>query len=231
MEPLNQIERRLKLAKPQPPKLDAVALERIAGSLLVGSAGAKPASQTAVRLPEDRRRRPSRSWVTIASACTCGAIAGSVATMLIMMSRIGSNGDPIGPAVQNEGRLSPPTAGAEVSLAVAPPLERRGSPALRGATQVDKDAPVLAMLVDPSGSGRWRHGIESSTLRAGMHLAKDATAASDILSSATPTAVQAPPDDGSPRATKSEVVPSVSPEITREQILDDLLREMSGAVL
>jgi cell division septation protein DedD len=151
-----------------------------------------------------------------------------------MMSRIESNGGLNGPAFQNEDRLSPPTVRREVSPAVAPAVERQDSLPRRDATQPDKDAPVLAMLVDPSGGGYGRYGMGSSTLRAGMHLVKDMRAPSDILPPATSPAKQAPPGDGSPQAKaskKPESPPTASPEITRESILDDLLREMSGAVL
>jgi len=231
-ERLNQIERRLKQARPRPPNLDAAALEQIARSALAGSTGAQPASPMTVRPRGHQWRRPSRSLAAVASAWTCGAIVGSLATMLLM-SRIGSNGAAVGPAVHNEDRLSLPTASREVPYAVAPPLERRDATRARNAMPPDKDALALAMLIDPSGSSPWWNGTESSPLRAGMHFAKDTRAAPDVLPSATPTAKPTPPDNGARQAKtpkKSEAAPAC-PEITRERILDDLLREMSNAVL
>lgn len=232
-ERLNQIEHRLRQARPRRPNLDAMALERMARSVLADPGGDRPAAVTAAGPRGDRRRRPARSLAIVASAWACGAVVGSLATMLLA-GRTGASGDQSGPAARNEQRLSPPTASKEPAVAVAPPLEHRNASPPRNAVQPDKDAPVLAMLADPWGSGRWWHGIESSTLRAGMHLAKDTGAASDILPPGTLTAKQAPPGAGSPQAEtwkKSEPAPFACPEITREQILDDVLREMSGAVL
>jgi hypothetical protein len=232
-ERLRQIERRLKQARPRPPDLDAMALEQLAGSALPDHRCTEPAVRITARQRGRQGRRLSLSLVTVASAWACGALVGSLATTLLM-GRIGVNDDPIRPVAQNEERLSPVAADRVPAPAVSPPVERGEPLPSRKPIEQDKESAVLATLVDPLDSDLpWRR-IESSTLRAGMHFRKAARGASDLLPSTTATAKQAPPAEGSPQGriwNGSEPAPSADREVTRERMLDDMLREMSGAVL
>jgi hypothetical protein len=232
-ERLQQIERRLKRARPRPPEFDATALEQLARTALADPRGVEPAAVVAARPRGERRRGRARSLATIAAVWACGALVGSLATMLLM-SRIRANDDPIRPVAQNEERLPPPAAGPEPAPAEAPPIERRSPSSPGGATASNSDAVLLAALADPSGGDLLWRRIERTTLRAGAHFRKDLRGASEPLSPTTTAAKQSPPAAGPPQTKAwpdSEPTPSVRPDVTRERMLDGMLREMSGAVL
>ena len=214
-ERLDAIERRLKAARPRPPRLDMVALERRAAERPVPAAIDRGG----------RSRRFYRRVAVVAASWACGAIAGAL-VMYVAMSRSTPGADSTTatarveketPAPSTRGPIAAPGGEGETEAEA----ERHDDPIpVEAPESLKADDALLAMIIEQWAAADSGLGAERPAFRAGMHL--------------VPIAVEPGRTDRPPRAVRQRTVtPELDPgphrPITRDRLLDDLLREMSAS--
>lgn len=226
-ERLQRVERRLKTARARSPRLDMAALEA-----MLASGRGVPGTDTTSSTRGGRALGRYRRLVIAAGNWTCGALVGSLVTLLLVPG-VGRDGGPVGPSAQFD-RCQPAGAGGQVAASDVARAENRQSPpptaSPRAATMPSADAAVLAMLADPLGNGRL--GPEGPTLRAGMHHASGLQAGRPHPKTAAPSPPRSEDIPQRAGAIGEPQAGSVShPEMTRDQLLEELARELPGLVL
>ena len=210
LERLDEIERRLKRARPRPPRLDAIALERLARQTTVGDAA---------KMPLRRGRRLWHRVAVVAGSWACGAVVGSLA-MFVLISRAAPDIDSTNKTVGLEEETPAPAARNQ---------DMAGD-AGRDFEAPHLDATVLALISDPLLGGGSSYRWDGPVLRAGMHLVKNAPGPS-LVERTTDTAREPRRDDRQRYGETPKPYPGPAPPITRDRLLRDLLSEMPELVL
>lgn len=257
-QPLGEIERRLKRARPRPPRLDAAALVRQARA----AADEPPADRPAIAARRRRRTRVGRRFVrrvALAGSCwACGALVGALAMFVALSNRPASEpqrgvppspaataggvevqeGSPAAPVDQTPADAVARNAAKPDSTAVA--ADHQGPPASSaGPSLAERDPPredrtlPWSTVVEPFAARRPARRSERLPLRAGTRLEDVATTAADPW---LPTAVASRDSwsDQGPRGDRPLALPSdyVAPAaVTREHLLEDVLRDIPGVAL
>lgn len=235
-ERLNEIERRLKKARPSPVSFDATLLERLAREASVHPAFERRPAATPVTRSR-WRRRPFRRMAVVAGSWACGALVGALAMFVLMDgTRPGTRSPhPAQTATERPMQATASSDGVPVpekeSPDRQPPVEQRP---VRQAEPYDVNAAVLAMIVDRLGNGPSSYPREGLMLRAGMHLGRKTRDTVDAPqptreSTAARVSNEPPGDSGVSMRLEPDSVPH-SPS-TRQRLLDELLREMPGLTL
>jgi hypothetical protein len=230
-ERLDGIERRLKAARPRPPRLDVAALERLARQPVADPAVQGPAAGVVFPRPPTRRRPLYRRIAAVAGSWACGAAVGALVTV-ILMTRTAPGTDSTSETSRIERQTPTPAIDDQNAAPRADhKADRRDGPAPAEKVEArDVDA-VLAMILNgPADSARWPEG---RPLRAGMHLIHSA----GEPSSADPATDAAGSPRGDHEGWRSEALkgpkpyPAPAPAITRERLLREVLSETPGVVL
>ncbi|MHC4398141.1 MAG: hypothetical protein ACYTG0_00505 [Planctomycetota bacterium] len=229
LERLDEIERRLKAARPRPPRVDLAALEQLAQETMVDPSVERPAAAVVDRRPPTRGRRAYRRMAVIAGSWTCGAVVGALVTF-VLTGRTAPGTD----STSETARLEKPTPAAH-DLSTAPDAERKvdrrdGPPPAKKVVVPDVDAAILAMILDQFESADSAYSPEGSMLWAGMHLARNSVDPGPA-GRTTNGAREPGGDDARWRSEAPGPYPEAGPAITRERLLNDLLRETPGLVL
>jgi hypothetical protein len=222
---LKDIERRLKRARPAPPNFD---LGDWSISRSIDALHEKPTAENMDLSPSARPRRPYRGLAVAAGSWTCGALAGAIA-MFFFLGRSGPAGDLTdrqSPVTKTVERSDATNAGQVVPSTGFAPKSR---------SELDeRRAAVLAMLADPYGIGRFVQKPDGLPLHAGIHLGYGADRSPQPPEQLA--AVSMPPGRRTMqrpaeaiKQPPSSFIPS--PGTTRERLLDDLMKEMTGSVL
>jgi hypothetical protein len=234
-ERLDEIERRLKAARPRPPRLDVAALQRLARQAAVDTPVESPTAVAIRRRPPGGGRRPYRRIAIISGSWACGAIAGAL-VMFILTSRAAPSADATNDMARHEAA---PPASATRDRNTAPDADekvdrRDGPPPVEKVETLDADAAALAMILDPFGSEDSACWPEGPALWAGMHLGQYSGDWSKFAGRAADAAGKPREDDEgwrseAPKGRKP--YPDPAPSITRERLMRELLRETPGVLL
>ncbi len=234
---LSRVEERLKQARPRAPSLDVETLERAA---LLGPARPEidRVSKTATLRRRLRRDRPLYPrMAAIACSWACGVVVGAAAAFITLHQAAPPHGladqteaqtgrRPPGPNQQNSGHASD----AET--------ERGGRPLPATCPETPKaiadDAAVVAMIADPLCSSDSAYGWEEPTYHAGMHLRQYPGHSRGPAQPGLGAAGGHQPKSEPRRAEgPGRVAPDANPqpEITRKQLLRELLHETPASFL
>jgi hypothetical protein len=232
-EQLAGIERHLRRARPRPPRLDAALVEQLAGTA---------ADEAATRPRVALRSGRGRGVAVLAGTWTCGAVAGALAMFLVIGGE-GPRRERPTQTVQHETQAhapeavdehAAPVADREIEPAGEPErTERPARPSSPGRV-ADRNGAAWAMGFEPFGGGRSPRWPDDFTLRAGMHLghlAAEAAMASPLRADTSPRrgGEQTPAPAAGPLTLPDDPIPHAA--TTRERLLEELLREMSGLTL
>ncbi len=215
-ERLSAIERKLRKSRPRPVEFDGFALERMA---LAESLRAVPG------IAEGQQRyRPA---ALVAGSWACGVLVGAL-TMFLVMTQRGAQSDSAPTAahpVRDHGRDLP-----ENNLPAAETPESRPSePAPGIKTWRSMDAAVFALSAPYETAVSGRRG---PSLRAGMSLPHLANNSTEMLASIDESATDARDIKNRPKGVPElESNSPLSPGITREHLLRELLHDSPGFVL
>lgn len=237
---LADIERQLRQARPVAPQLDPAAIERLAREasvLTTPAAGVEEPLVVPKQAHEYEHVRRARSYGAIAGSWICGALVGAVAMFLYQGRSPVDRAPPAQPttiAVDATGAepMDPPATSDRVR-------HRRGADMAAVASNARADRPEFAWLVSPELVDMYRHGNfrlgrTPSTWRVGMCLPGMVAASQhsdDALHEEHPpcSPVIPSPEFTTPREHRRDFEPA--PAITREQMLRELMSQMSGPVL
>jgi len=214
---LADVERRLKAARPRPAELDTEAI------LLAARSPGQPAA-----LPEpsaERRRMGTCGWiVTVAGSWACGAIAGALATFILLSRDAPSESPfegmsamteekPVGEGASGDGAQRP---ARDDSLPKASPI---WSPS---------DSLALITLIDPYDCGPTRCGGNRSVLRAPDFAHRQDTSDSSRFRHWIDTTSQNWADT---MDTGADAIESITPRAARARstVQEQLLHELLGA--
>jgi len=207
-ERLDRIEQRLKATRPQPPRLDALVLERLASEPVVGVA-ARPI--VSVRM------------ATIAGSWACGALVGALVMFLLLNPAV-SKTDPTQEAVRIE--KEPPVPPPPIVEEEAPQTEEPPPP--KQIDRVEMDSTVLALTLGRFGIADSPYLKEGPTLRAGMlrtgnAVGRAANATREVRPRESSLRVEA--------STDTNRAADPAPPTTRRQLMRDLLGKSPEFVL
>jgi hypothetical protein len=216
---LADVEQRLKRARPRPPKVDVQTIMRLAQTTEepVGLA----------RRPAGFRQGRSRGWAAVAGAWLCGAIAGAVATFIILGRPVPSEprSDPV--VAEQEPLPKVTEAGREnVSDDDAHDHESDDSQPTRKESWSSEDLQLTLALLDPYASRTAFGEFNRTTLRAGV-MRQGRTLSSDGHSvhgggPSLPGVEDVPYSaDRIPQGVMSSAI--AEPSISRERLLEELL--------
>ncbi len=213
-------------------------LERLVFSGSPDPAVDSPMAMAARREWRGRERRLYRGVAMVAGSWACGTVVGAIA-MFLFMSRTGPGEDLTdGTAQHHIDSLAPRTVDKDVASRCETVVERGGAPGDRPpvnkARPLDPEIAALAMLAEPLARGRWGYGPDGPMLRAGTHLRQSVWAPPIPPHERADATTQRQSDRESwkresPREPASGSPPR--PAVTRERLMNDLLREMADIVL
>ena len=240
-ERLDQIEQRLKKARPRPPRLDVAALQRLAHRDMEAATTDRQCVAETRRHP-GRYGRLYRRMAVVGTSWVCGAIAGALVMSLVMSRPIPNSGPTVGRVVQQiTGEEEEISSSSTHAQGTAPDADRNpgppdvpfGSTTAQSVKLRPRDAALLAVAFDPLASGNSIYGPEGPILRAGMHMVQYVQESSAVYQTKVPSS-EAPEDDEQRRletksGPKSRV--DLAPAITRERLRQDLLGELTGLLL
>ncbi len=200
----DEIERRLKATRPRPTRLDALALEQLAGEPIVDT----PICP-----------RPYGHITAIAGSWACGAVVGALVMFVLLNAS-----EPETDSPQESVRIEkePPVPPTPPEQNAASIVEEDPSPP----EQFDPlgiDSAILAMTLDRFGSADSPYLSEGPTLRAGMYRIRDtedrtANAMREVRTERPPRRYETPR-------------PDPEPPVTRQRLMRDLLGESPEFVL
>jgi hypothetical protein len=225
---LADVEQRLKRVRPRPPKLDVEAIMRSAQT------AEEPVELS--RSPADFRQRRSRLWAAaIAGAWLCGAIAGAVAT-LVILGRAAPSEPQRGLVVVEQQPLPEGTeAGQEdVSDDHARDIESDDVQPMRRESWSSEESQLALALCDPYASWAASGDFGRPPLRAGVMKRGRVLPIGRRVGRGSGPAFPDVEDmqDSAERAPRSGVSsPVAEPAITREQLLQELLGASPDSVL
>ena len=202
---LDALEQRLRATRPQPPRLDVVALVREADTQTV-----------------ERRASVVQRSLWIAGSWACGAVIGA-SVMFILMS-----GAPFEPERVKAVESPSPTTALEGHLPQAPPST---SPRLakEEAGELSGSISMLALdLLDDSRSGYLADG---GTLQVGMYLRRRARSEQHAFVRRNREGWRDVERKRLEPDSISKPHPAPSPPITQQKLMQELLEEPVGAVL
>ena len=234
---LDEIERRLKAARPRPPQLDVAALERLAGEAVVDTAVERPAAAAIRRRLPGRGRRPDRHMAAVAGSWACGAVVGALVTF-ILMGHTAPGTDSTNETTRLEKEAPTPATHDQNTVPDAgqkpdadQKMDRRdGPPPVEKVEALDVDDPVLAMILDRIEGADSAYWPEGPTLRAGMHLVQNAVDPSPV-GRMTDAATKPRGVAERWRGEASKPYPDPGPAVTRKRLLHDLRSETPGFIL
>jgi hypothetical protein len=253
-EQLDEFERRLKAARPQPAHLDMAVLQRLAASSPADPAVERPADQRS-RAASRRQRRMRSRVLVIAGSWACGAAAGAL-VMFALMNRVAPenalNHDAAhresseagsiahdAPAHFSEQRLDQREDSSPNS---SPFSERKGVPrrrespihASRDAEAVDASAAVFTSVLDPLGNMDSNYLQDGPTLQAGTYLKQQAERSMWPFAGTIVKERSLLDDDESGRFeswTESKLPPKPEPAITPRELMREFLEKEPGTIL
>ncbi len=232
---LDEVERRLKQARPRPPKLDIAALVRLAQQAAADTPVETPGAAVIRRRSRQLSTRRSRRVAALVGSWACGAMVGALATFALIGHTAPATDaidetarhDQEGPTSVAREKSTIPEPGQRVEPPARPMIERKPDPP-------EFESAVLAMILDPFGGRGSAYWADGPTLRAGMHLRRHAREPLELSDRATDTA--GPPraavqprraeKQGSPRPDRDPPSPP-----TRERLMRELLSKPSELLL
>jgi len=235
LEQLDEIERRLKAARPQPPRLDLAALQRLANDATVDAVVERRTNRKPGRAVARRQRQMRGRMLGIVGSWACGAAVGAI-VMFVLMSRGASGPDQNNNVVHIEKEtpdsithdpIAEFSADGEFAL-------QDDSPAVEKADRRDLSADMLTMLLDPLGNTDSAYLEDGPTLQVGMYLRQHAERSMWPLprTEVKERSLSNADERGHSEArTKSKPYPEPDSAVTPRELMREFLREASGAVL
>ncbi len=214
-EQMAEVERHLKKARPRPVELDAFELERLAFATPLRSEDEKSPS----------RRRRYRAVTLVAGSWVCGVAVGALVMFLAM--RQGVSDTSSAPATARGEQDTTIPESSEQSIGASEPSS--DEPIGRGSDWSESEAAVLAMTVADRASV---HGRGRRNLRVGMYLpgliAKTPEYMVSMDETLSASSIRDAPLDVSQGPAS---YPASTSELTREQLMRQLLGESHDSVL
>jgi hypothetical protein len=225
---VTDVEQRLRRARPRPPKLDVEAILRLAQT-----------PEEPARLPcspSGSRSRRFRGWVaTVAGAWLCGAIAGAIATAIIL-GRAAPPKRPGGSVIVQQERLPKVTEAdrEDVSGDDARDVQSYDSQPRREESSAVEATQIDLVLLDPYSPWPAAHGSPRPVLRAGVLwqdrvLPADGHSGYETSTSFPHVEEVSYHTDRTPQSVESSQLSE--PPLTREHLLQELLGTSPDSVL
>ncbi len=230
-ERLDELERRLKATRPQPPRLDVAALQRLA----VDVSADRAVDRRPVPVVRGRKRPIGGRLLVAASSWICGAGVGAL-VMFVLMSRTVPIPEPNKEVVSIERKAQRLVADDSSSEL---PVEREsdpldGSPATKKVTARESRAPRLTMDRTRLWQAESTYLSREPTLHVGMYLGRNVTPSVWAFERTVEKERERMRDDERepPRPwTKSTLDPQSSPPVSRKALMEEFLGETSAAIL
>lgn len=210
-ERLAGIERRLKRARPRPVKLDGFELERLEHATPLRSQ---------VEISGSQRRR-YRTAALLTGSWVCGMLVGAVVVFAVMRSGVSGTDSTTMMAQSEQGDTS-----SAKSVQTSETSESRSDEPNTADELSDLDAAVLALATPGGPSSYWRG---ETSLCAGMVLPR--LVADPQCGPASTSVSLERTETPEPFIVAPGPYRTSSPEITREELMRDLLRESTDFLL
>ncbi|HUG70212.1 MAG TPA: hypothetical protein VMM76_20855 [Pirellulaceae bacterium] len=202
-ERLDELERRLKATRPQPPRLDMAALQQLADEVVE-----RPTDRKSRRVATSRKRRIVGRMLVVAGSWGCGAGVGAL-VMFVWLSRTSPETESNNDVVQIEQE--------------APSLIAHDPMVVETAASGDRSAPRLTRVFDPLEFTYSPYLTDASTLQVRPNLRRRAERPREFLND----------DERAPAERWTRVKSYQEPEspVSRRELMQEFLGESPGAVL
>lgn len=205
---LDELERRLKATRPQPPRFDMAALQRLADDAAADEVVERPTDRKSPRVATSRQRRIVGRMLVIAGSWGCGAGVGAL-VMFLWLSRTSPETEANNDVVQIEQEVP--------SLIAHDPI------VVETAESGDRSAARLTRVFDPLEFSFSPYLTDASTLQVRPYLRRRADRPREFLND----------DERAPAEmwTRVKSYQELESPVSRRELMQEFLGKSPGAVL
>ena len=205
---LDEIERRLKATRPQPPRLDVAALQRLADDAAADEVVERPTDRKPRRVATSRKRQIVGRMLVVAGSWGCGAGVGAL-VMFVWLSPTSPETESNNDVVQTEQE--------------APSLITHDPIVVETVESGDRSAPRLTRVFDPLEFTYSPYLTDASTLQVRPYLRRRAERPREFLNDGE----RAPAE----MWTRAKYYQEAESPVSRRELMQEFLGESPGVVL